>query len=31
MTTVKVTSDRAATDVTITWRKYGWVPKGEQK
>lgn len=21
----------AATDVTITWRKFGWVPKGEQK
>ena len=21
----------AATDVTIPWRKFGWVPKGEQK
>jgi hypothetical protein len=21
----------AATDVTITWRKFGWVPKAEQK
>ena len=21
----------AATDVTITWRKFGWVPKGEVK
>jgi hypothetical protein len=20
----------AATDVTITWRKFGWVPKAEQ-
>lgn len=20
----------AATDVTITWRKFGWLPKGEQ-
>ena len=21
----------AATDVTITWRKFGWMPKGEVK
>ena len=20
----------AATDVTITWRKFGWIPKGEE-
>lgn len=20
----------SATDVTITWRKFGWIPKGEQ-
>ena len=20
----------AATDITLTWRKFGWIPKGEQ-